>query len=705
MAWWTDLPDVLSQAAQQGSAWTQLSDEEKYSLQYNVEMQQAYLSWIANFLDYLVATEQIDDGKADEIYASAQNARASGQSMAAWPLIDTFLTTYQNVYPVQTTATTTITPEEQDYLESQTAYNQARVQDILNDIATSGQMTEYQQRELDLAMQQLQFQMQQAGIGTQQDWAQIELDRQQLAQQGSQFAQELAQRQLEWGQQYGLEQQQMQQDWAKYMLDLQASPADFIQRWYAERLPFGEEMPGWITQSGWNWNAETGEWEPPAQVTSPAETIVNAQTTPSYTFPYSAGGTYGGTTTPSTSAQTLAQQNLPAAIASNPFASAYTATELKTGILEPGREDPIQQWIGENVGADLTKEEMDWWLRDASLESVHNELQAEIKRRFGNLITLGDMRAYVLSVKRQKDATELLSRGMASGEISDFIRGAMVAGDERYGIPAYGAGFTEEQYQQELQNWYTHHGGSRIMDHQLAVEHAASVPFAEWIQTTEQPDWYSDLDARRRYDSLLEEAMEQGLPVMDTVATGTATVGGAPVGNMWIEPQETAQPVQEYIPIETPQIGAIDPNTRQAIGTIYSDTPEQQAAIAAQNAAAIARDEAARRQREAETGLQQAASIAQQAAAQRAAQELAQRRAAEQEAARQAAEMAAWQYEQQWLAQQEAARLQAAQYQQYWGGSIPQYEATAHTAPTASTHQQAAAQSAQNWAQYYNLTW
>lgn len=85
------------------------------------------------------------------------------------------------------------------------------LEDYFQTGATQG-MTENQLAEIDLLTRRLEFDMQQAGIGDEQQWAQIDLQRQQLELQRN-----------EW------------------MAQLQASPATWVERWEAERMPWGGE--------------------------------------------------------------------------------------------------------------------------------------------------------------------------------------------------------------------------------------------------------------------------------------------------------------------------------------------------------------------------------------------------------------------------------------------------------------------------------
>lgn len=554
---------------------------------------QSYLNWLANYLNLMHQSEDDPLGDPNKPGRAAYvmgikaedlvNAGVFGTGREIeLPFIQEYygaVQGYQEMYPPEV-APTELTPEESAYLQSQTDYNQARIDDIMNDIATTGQMSDYQQSQLDLAIRELEYSMQQAGIGSQQDWAELELARQQLTQQGAQFSQQMAQQQAQWAAEFGLEQQQQGLDWNKYLAELQASPSDFIERWYAERLSPEAEIPGWVSQSGWGHSPETG-WQPPTGTTTPAQTIVEAGTaTPASLTPeqlgryqewqstlapggaqpdmpatgtpwyaYIMGGTQlptgavgipitptggvdmgGGITlheqglglppTPSTLAE--APVVIPEGMTGAQAGGMYSQEELKTGILAPGKEQPMQQFLAANM-ANLTPEEIEWWTRDTSLEGVSEELRAEALRRFGAMVPSGDVREYARSLKREAVAEQTIEKDLIGSEVMDFIRTAMVSGDPRYGIGAYGSNFTEAQFQQELKDYAVGLIGENPLRHQLALEKVSTIPYEQYSATTTYPSWYTARDKEMGYASLLAEAVQQGLAPMSQFADAVAS--------------------------------------------------------------------------------------------------------------------------------------------------------------------------------------
>jgi hypothetical protein len=196
--------------------------QEAVSSQYDIN--RIYLNWLTSYLYALHLRGEGEDpykegSKAYKQIADAAKRIDEGWNVASLPYFDQFYEVYQGIYPTEAAAT----PQETEYLEAQIANIQAQTQQILNDIAASGQITPYQQAQLDLAAQELEYTMQQAGIGNEQEWAQIDLQRQQLAQS---YEAQRAQTQLEYNQ---------------WQSGLQASPATFLERWYAEKLPWGGE--------------------------------------------------------------------------------------------------------------------------------------------------------------------------------------------------------------------------------------------------------------------------------------------------------------------------------------------------------------------------------------------------------------------------------------------------------------------------------
>jgi hypothetical protein len=176
------------------------------------QMSSAYTTWIANYLDYLTSIGELDEDAADKIYASAQTAIQTGAGLESYPLIDLFLETYGNVSGslYGTGATAGMTDEEVAYLESQTQLNIAKIQEILAGISQTGQASPDTIAELEYLREKLEFDMKQANIGNQIDWANYELSKQQLELQRN-----------EW------------------LSELQANPANWIERWQAERMPWG----------------------------------------------------------------------------------------------------------------------------------------------------------------------------------------------------------------------------------------------------------------------------------------------------------------------------------------------------------------------------------------------------------------------------------------------------------------------------------
>ena len=118
----------------------------------------------------------------------------------------------------------------------------AEIQLMLDNASQSGQMTEYDSAYMDYLIQKLEFDMQQAGIGDEQEWAQIDLQRRQVELQRN-----------EW------------------LAELQASPATWIERWQAERMPWGGQripLASDATLAAWS-QPTSGGWGMPPVSTPP----------------------------------------------------------------------------------------------------------------------------------------------------------------------------------------------------------------------------------------------------------------------------------------------------------------------------------------------------------------------------------------------------------------------------------------------------
>jgi hypothetical protein len=110
-------------------------------------------------------------------------------------------------------------------------YAATMLQDWLASKRTSG-LTASEQAQLQLALDNLAWEKYQYGTLSADQQAQL-----------AQAQTELAAQQNYYNQQYNLQQQQGVMDYYDLLAQLSASPANWIQRWYAERLPQGAEIP------------------------------------------------------------------------------------------------------------------------------------------------------------------------------------------------------------------------------------------------------------------------------------------------------------------------------------------------------------------------------------------------------------------------------------------------------------------------------
>ncbi|MCJ7828241.1 MAG: hypothetical protein MUP81_00675 [Dehalococcoidia bacterium] len=270
----------LQYGAQEYTRWTgQPMTTEEYSSHFADPTGQAYITWLNNYLTQLYTTVTPNYGNPQktnsaayallEQAANAVDAGAFGTTAElSLPLITEFykvMQSYQETYPA-TQTTAAMSPEETAYIESQTAYNQARIDEIMDSISTSGDITPYQQAQLDLALKELEANIKQSGAGSALDWAELQLAKDRLAQEVS------------------LGQQQLGLEYNQWQAGLQAQPSDWIERWYAERLAPGTTMPTYPAIGGYN----------PATTTPTAPTAPTQATTP--LTPGTAGTTTGVTT-------------------------------------------------------------------------------------------------------------------------------------------------------------------------------------------------------------------------------------------------------------------------------------------------------------------------------------------------------------------------------------------------------------------------
>lgn len=194
------------------------------------QMQQMYINWLSNYLIALSYTENppMQADEVPEYIDRIVNNLKTGQDLMSQDYFGQFLELYQATYPSEAG----YSDADLAYMEAQTANLQAKTQQILNDIAQTGEITPYQQAQLDLAMKELEMLAQQQGV-----------DQEQLA---------LAKEQLDFQKQQV--QQQMALEYNQWLTELKANPATYLERWYAERMPRGEgKLPlqsDWIIQQG-----------------------------------------------------------------------------------------------------------------------------------------------------------------------------------------------------------------------------------------------------------------------------------------------------------------------------------------------------------------------------------------------------------------------------------------------------------------------
>lgn len=176
-------------------------------LQSTAQLGQVYYDWLMGRLTASVYMEEMKEDERDKMLASVADAIDSGQNLVSLPYFsEEFYPSYQSMYG----QTAGMSDVETAYMESETAFNLARVQEILDGISQSGQVSPDTEAELEYLTQKLEFDMRQANLGNQLDWEEFDLKKQQLELQRN-----------EW------------------LAELQANPATWTERWYAEHLPTG----------------------------------------------------------------------------------------------------------------------------------------------------------------------------------------------------------------------------------------------------------------------------------------------------------------------------------------------------------------------------------------------------------------------------------------------------------------------------------
>ena len=171
------------------------------------QMGQAYYDFLLSYLKAQQYLGELDEDEATALLNYVANALDAGVSPATMPYFSEFYSNYQLMYPTSTTSG--YTDEELSLISAQADYYQAQILQILNDIQQTGTMTAYEEAYLEYLTAQLEETARQFNLGNQLDWANYDLSKQQL---------ELSRN--EW------------------LAELQASPANWMERWYAERLPW-----------------------------------------------------------------------------------------------------------------------------------------------------------------------------------------------------------------------------------------------------------------------------------------------------------------------------------------------------------------------------------------------------------------------------------------------------------------------------------
>ena len=186
-------------------------------------LNQQYFDWLKAYFRFQYPDDFDETGTAKEGSVSrgnldfVANQLDSGASVYSMPFFKDFTESYAAYGDIYGGAST----QETDYVTAQTEKLKAETQQLLNEIAQSGNITPYQQAQLDQNLKELEVQMNQWGITNEQSRAQLELSKQQLDYQRQLAIQEQAQSYNEW------------------LTQLQANPANWIERWYAERMPQG----------------------------------------------------------------------------------------------------------------------------------------------------------------------------------------------------------------------------------------------------------------------------------------------------------------------------------------------------------------------------------------------------------------------------------------------------------------------------------
>jgi hypothetical protein len=182
--------------------------EELGGLETTAKLGQDYYDWLFLRLKTLQYMKEMDEDTVKKILVDVADAIDSGQSLVSLPYFsDEFYPAYQSMYGQQGAA---MTPEETANINAQTDYLRAQIAQMAFEQEQYGKISPDTQATVDVALRQLEETARQYNLGNELGWAN-----------------------------YNLSKQQVEQQRNEYLANLQASPANWMERWYAERLPWG----------------------------------------------------------------------------------------------------------------------------------------------------------------------------------------------------------------------------------------------------------------------------------------------------------------------------------------------------------------------------------------------------------------------------------------------------------------------------------
>jgi hypothetical protein len=206
----------------------------KYSGTMTDPLAQAYYDWMVSYYRMNNPGDFDDTGKVksgsdtDKALDWIADQIDAGVNLYSLSFFTDFLKSYQS-YSELYGGTSEL---DDAYTQANIDYLYAQIQQILNNISQSGQMTEYEQGYLDYLMATLEQQTQ----GNELQQQELELAKQELEAQKQQAQGQLAMEYNQW------------------LTELKANPATWIERWYAEKQPPAQrKIPlesDWIIKQG-----------------------------------------------------------------------------------------------------------------------------------------------------------------------------------------------------------------------------------------------------------------------------------------------------------------------------------------------------------------------------------------------------------------------------------------------------------------------